>query len=85
MNTILILIILFSILYIVGIGSILYSLICEKDIVRIVRKKPPQFYPQNIDPMDAKITSILDDENFSIDNFSDKKPPEDNHTVILEL
>lgn len=35
-----------SILSVVGIGSTLYSLLCEKDTIQLVRKKPPSYYPQ---------------------------------------
>lgn len=34
-----------SIISIIGMGSTIYSLLCEKDTIRVVRKKPSSHYP----------------------------------------
>lgn len=50
---------LISLLSIVGMGSILYSLIFEKEMVIVVRKKPPQYYPTKINSLDDTIETVI--------------------------
>lgn len=84
MNTSLTILISIGLLSLIGMGSILYSLIYEKDVIVTKPIKPAGFYPQKTDPLDAKITSILDDENFSIEKLSIDND-NDNETVIIEM
>lgn len=84
MNIGLIIIVLIGFVSFIGMGSILYSLVFEKDITTTVRAKPAQFYPQKINPMDQKIKSILDDENFDINNWYSNDTDLDTKTVILD-
>lgn len=78
------LIIFISLISIIGCSCIIRSLF-EKDITISIKKKPAQFYPQKIDPLDHKIESILNDDNFSLDDFSTVRLDEDNEKVVLDL
>lgn len=67
-----------STLSIVGISSILYSLLFEKDVICIPRPKPNRFYPHQQDLFDTKIETILNNDDFDIDDLSD------NDVIILD-
>lgn len=75
----LIILISIAIVSIIGLCCIIISLF-EKDIIITQKKKPARFYPQKTDPLDTTIKSILEDENFSIDNWY----PNSSETVILD-
>lgn len=57
-----------SLLSIVGMSSIVYSLIVEKDIKIIYRKpKPPQYYAPKVQP--ERTVYTLDDNSFTVENL----------------
>lgn len=57
-----------GLLSIIGMSSIIYSLIAEKDIKITQRKsKPPQYYAPKVQP--ERTVYILDDESFTVENL----------------
>lgn len=67
-----------SILTVVGMGSTLYSLLYEQDIIVAQKKKPDRFYAHKQDIFDTRIETILNDDAFDINYLSDS------NSVILD-